>query len=306
VIPPWNFATTVEPQAGRGFRRWLGAPQASAASDAGADSGLRRQLGWAAPAGAAIAGLAAVAGWALAERPTAFGALVVGATLATAALLFRGFTTRVLERLDDELGERQTLRAALSATHKTKEEFRTLAYHDELTGLPNRSLLYDRVGVAITHARREATRVALLFLDLDDFKAVNDSFGHGFGDRLLVELAGRVRGSVRAGDTVARFGGDEFVVLLGAVSGAADAAQVATKVLEAVRAPFRLDGNEVTVAASVGMSLFPDDGASCDELLSQADAAMYRDKQDGARHDPAVASAEQEARGGDYETRGMN
>jgi len=227
--------------------------------------------------------LAAAAGGALADRPSANSALVLLVVVATAALLSRGFATQILARLDGEVDQRETLRTALLAARRTREELRILAYHDNLTGLPNRSLLHDRLGVAITHARRQATRLAVLFLDLDDFKAVNDAFGHGFGDRLLVELAGRIRASVRAGDTVARFGGDEFVVLLDEVGGTADAAHVAAKVLEALRAPFRLDEREVTVAASLGMSLFPDDGASGEELLRQADAAMYRDKQDGTR-----------------------
>jgi diguanylate cyclase (GGDEF)-like protein len=225
--------------------------------------------------------------------------------VATVALLLRGFATRILGRLEGEVREREALRTALLAARKRREELLTLAYHDNLTGLPNRSLLHDRLGVAITHARRQGTRLAVLFLDLDDFKTVNDSYGHALGDRLLVELAGRVRASVRAGDTVARFGGDEFVVLLDEVSGTADAAHVATKVLVALRAPFRLDGHEVTVAASVGMSLFPDDGVSGDELLRQADAAMYHDKQDEARRGLAAASAERAQGGENDETRGV-
>jgi diguanylate cyclase (GGDEF)-like protein len=230
--------------------------------------------------GVVIATLAAAAGAAFAGRPSLLGALALAAIVAAPALLLREFGARILGRLDGELGERETLRSALLDARKTREELRTLAYHDTLTGLPNRSLLQDRLAVAIAHARRQSTRLAVLFLDLDDFKAVNDSFGHDFGDRLLVEVAGRLRASVRAGDSVARFGGDEFVVLLDEVSEAQDAARVATKVLEALRAPYRLDGRLVRVVASVGMSVFPDDGASCGELLRQADAAMYRNKQD--------------------------
>jgi len=237
--------------------------------------------------------LAAAGGAAFADRPSAFGALVLVAIVATVALLLRELAVRVLGRLDGEVRERETLLTALVASRKSREELRTLAYHDNLTGLPNRSLLQDRLAVAIAHARRQATRLAVLFLDLDDFKRVNDSFGHGFGDRLLVELSCRVHASVRAGDTVARYGGDEFVVLLNEVSGPADAARVATKVLEALRPPFRLDGLQVTVAVSVGMSVFPDDGTSGDELLRQADGAMYRDKQDETRRVPAAAFPDQ-------------
>jgi len=301
----WHLPLSIEPLAAWAAGRWPAAARASAASDDGEDSALRRLLGWATPVGAAMATLAAAAGGALADRPSVLGALVLVAIVATAAVLFRRFATRILGRLEGEIGERETLRAALVAARRTREELRTLAYHDNLTGLPNRSLLHDRLGVAITHARRQGTRLAVLFLDLDDFKKMNDSYGHAFGDRLLVELAGRIRASVRAGDTVARFGGDEFVVLLDEVSGTADAAHVATKVLEALQTPFRLDGHEVTVAASVGMSLFPDDGVSGDELLRQADAAMYRDKQDEARCGLAAASAERALGGEDDETRGV-
>jgi diguanylate cyclase (GGDEF)-like protein len=227
--------------------------------------------------------LAAVGGAALRDRPTVFGALALIGAVAMVPLLFRGLATRILAVLNSE---RETLQAELDAARKTEEEFRDLAYHDDLTGLPNRSLLYDRLGLAITQSHRQASHLALLFLDLDDFKTVNDSFGHGSGDRVLVELAARVRGSVRAGDTVARFGGDEFIVLLDSVSGAEDAGRVAAKVLDAVRAPFRLDGHEVVVAASVGVSVYPGDGTSPDELVKSADAAMYRDKQREATPHP--------------------
>jgi diguanylate cyclase (GGDEF)-like protein len=280
----WQLPSSLEPAAMRLVGRWPAptpaAAPGTAASGDGGDSALRRRLGLATPVGVVIATLAAAAGAAFAGRPSLLGALALAAVVAAPALLLREFGARILGRLEGEIGERETLRSALLAARKTREELRTLAYHDTLTGLPNRSLLQDRLAVAIAHARRQATRLAVLFLDLDDFKAVNDSFGHDFGDRLLVEVAGRLRASVRAGDSVARFGGDEFVVLLDEVSEAQDAAHVATKVLEALRAPYRLDGRLVRVAASVGMSVFPDDGASCGELLRQADAAMYRNKQD--------------------------
>ena len=275
----WQLPPSLAPAALRLAGRPAAAPAVAASGDAG-DSALRRRLGLATPVGVVIATLAAAAGAAFAGRPTPLGALLLAAIVAVPALLLREFGARILGRLDGDVGERETLRSALVAASQTREELRTLAYHDTLTGLPNRSLLQDRLAIAIAHARRQANRLAVLFLDLDDFKAVNDSFGHAFGDRLLVEVAGRLRASVRSGDSVARFGGDEFVVLLDEVSEAQDAARVAKKVLEALRAPYRLDGRLVRVAASVGMSVFPDDGASCGELLRQADAAMYRNKQD--------------------------
>ncbi len=251
----------------------------SLADDRGADSALRRQLAWAAPAGVVLATLAIAGGAALRDRPTVFGALALVTTVALVRLLLRGFATRMLVHLDAAVAERETLVAELDASRTTREKLRNLAYHDELTGLPNRMLLYDRLGLAITQSFRQRSHLALLFLDLDDFKAVNDAFGHSSGDRVLTEVATRVRGSVRTGDTVARFGGDEFVVLLNDVTGAEDARCVAAKVLEAVGAPFGLGDHEVSITASLGVSVYPIDGTSPDELLKSADAAMYRQKQ---------------------------
>ena len=171
------------------------------------------------------------------DRPTVIVALVALTTVVAVSLLCQGLATRILAQLSAAVTERDGLKAELDAAHRTKEELRNLAYHDDLTGLPNRSLLHDRLGLAIAHADRQTSHVAVLFIDLDDFKAVNDSFGHAFGDRFLVELATRLRSCVRGGDTVARFGGDEFVVLLDSVTGADDAAHVASKVRWRRRGP---------------------------------------------------------------------
>jgi diguanylate cyclase (GGDEF)-like protein len=260
------------------FGRRSGMPAPSSAHDQGADFALRRQLGWAAPAFAASAALAAVAGAAFRDRATVFSGLAVIAAVTMLPLLFRGLAKQILVRLEAATTEREVFLAELASAHKTKEALHGLAYHDDLTGLPNRSLLYDRLGVAITHAKRRQSHLAVLFLDLDGFKSVNDSLGHGFGDRVLVELAVRVQDSVRAGDTVARFGGDEFIVLLDGVTGAQDAAYVAANVLDAVQAPYRLDGHEVSIAASVGVGVYPIDGTSPVELVGSADTAMYREK----------------------------
>ena len=282
------------------FGRRLGTLPASPTRDR--DAQLRRRLGWAAPVGAAFAALAAAAGAALGDRPTVFGALALLAIVAMLPLLLQGLATSILARLDAATTDRENLQAELDAAHEAKEAFRELAYHDDLTGLPTRTLLYDRLGLAITQSHRQASHLALLFLDLDDFKTVNDSFGHGSGDRLLLELATRVRGSVRAGDTVARFGGDEFVVLLDSVTGPEDAGRVAAKVLDAVQAPFRLDGHEVAIAASVGVSVYPRDGTSPDELVRSADAAMYRDKQ---RESAPLRRQGERPERGQSETRGV-
>ena len=154
------------------------------------------------------------------------------------------------------------------------------AYHDPLTGLANRALLRDRVRHALARQERRPDRVSLLFLDLDDFKTVNDSLGHEAGDRLLVLVAERLRNATRGCDTVARLGGDEFAVLLEATRDDADAVAVAERVLQALTAPIVLDGSEVAVGGSVGIARAGDeDGA--DELLRNADVAMYRAKQRG-------------------------
>ncbi|HYW08388.1 MAG TPA: EAL domain-containing protein, partial [Longimicrobium sp.] len=156
-----------------------------------------------------------------------------------------------------------------------------LAYHDALTGLPNRRLLLDRLGVMLARAGRDGEYVGVLFLDLDRFKVINDSLGHSAGDRLLQEAGSRIRAAVREGDTVARIGGDEFVLLLPGLTAPADVQRVAFKVTDAVRAPFVLDGDELFVTTSTGAAVAPDDGGDAETLLKHADIAMYRAKDAG-------------------------
>jgi diguanylate cyclase (GGDEF)-like protein/PAS domain S-box-containing protein len=155
------------------------------------------------------------------------------------------------------------------------------AHHDALTGLPNRALFEDRLGMAVAHAHRQARQLAVLFLDLDQFKIINDSLGHGLGDKLLQAVAERLQGAVREGDTVARQGGDEFILLLPWIAGAVDAAKVAQKVLETIRQPFRLEGHDLFVTTSIGVSLYPDDGDSVAALIKNSDSALYRAKERG-------------------------
>jgi diguanylate cyclase (GGDEF)-like protein len=202
----------------------------------------------------------------------------VVAVSVTVALQLRILGTQLLASLDDASTENELLQTALAALQAKEAKLQSLAYHDDLTGLPNRSLFYDRLGLAIRHSSREKSRLAVLFFDLDGFKAINDSFGHPFGDRVLVRLAERIRSSVRDEDTVARVGGDEFVVLLPQVTGAADAARVSRKILDALRAPFRLEGRDVAIDASVGVAVLPEDGVSADALVVAADREMYRAK----------------------------
>lgn len=204
---------------------------------------------------------------------------------------WRRLGARLLKNLAQALGERDGLQTALNAMQTQEQHFRGLAHHDELTGLPNQRLFDDRLGVALAHSSREKSRLAVLYLDLDGFKAVNDSLGHGLGDRVLMELADRIRGTVRGEDTVARLGGDEFAVLLPLVTGAADAGRVVHKLLEALQAPFRFEEAEVAISASVGVGLFPEDGESAEALVKSADAAMYRAKQGRPGRQPPADSA---------------
>ena len=155
------------------------------------------------------------------------------------------------------------------------------ANFDALTELPNRTLLMDRLRHAMALAQRQGNRVALMYIDLDRFKLVNDTLGHRAGDKLLQEAGRRLRDCVRESDTVARLGGDEFVIVLPDVSAARDAETVARKVLERLAASFELDGHDASVSASIGVTLCPDDGGDVDTLLQNADTAMYRAKERG-------------------------
>ena len=169
----------------------------------------------------------------------------------------------------------------ITAIKEAEERLRHLAYYDALTNLPNRVLFGDRLRLALDRAERSAAAVALLYLDLDDFKHVNDTLGHEEGDRLLQEMARRLPGCVRANDSIARLGGDEFIVVLEDIASPQQAARVAEKMLDAIAAPFHLSGIELRMSASIGISLSPLHGATYDELLKAADAAMYRAKREG-------------------------
>jgi diguanylate cyclase (GGDEF)-like protein len=155
------------------------------------------------------------------------------------------------------------------------------AMHDALTGLPNRALFYDRLGQALNRGGRQGTAVAVLFLDLDRFKLVNDSLGHNAGDTLLVAVAERLAGVLRAGDTAARFGGDEFVILCEDVSGERQAIAIAERIASELDAPFVIDSDEVFAHTSVGIALATEPGARPEALIRDADAAMYRAKERG-------------------------
>jgi diguanylate cyclase (GGDEF)-like protein/PAS domain S-box-containing protein len=170
-------------------------------------------------------------------------------------------------------------------TERKKNEARiqTLAYFDSLTGLPNRSLFLNRLQKALSQAERSKQTVAVLFLDLDNFKNINDTEGHGFGDRLLKEVARRLTGCIRAADTLARLGGDEFVVLL-ASSEKKMASSTALRIMESFRPPFEIEGRLTYASFSIGIALYPDDASNMKDLLRSADTAMYKAKAGGRQN----------------------
>jgi len=169
----------------------------------------------------------------------------------------------------------------ITARKHADEKIQFLAHHDALTGLANRVLGRNRFELACAYSDRGASKVALLYLDLDNFKTVNDSLGHTQGDRLLIEVAQRLRGAVRETDTICRQGGDEFLVVLTDLLDGESIDFLANKLLEQIAAPYRLDGMELSVSASCGVAIYPDDGADFDSLFIKADTAMYQAKESG-------------------------
>ncbi len=164
---------------------------------------------------------------------------------------------------------------------ETEERLLFLANYDSLTCLPNRALFRDRLRRAVARAQRAETQVALFFIDLDRFKTINDSLGHHAGDQLLRGVSKRLKQFARKGDTIARLGGDEFTVILDGINGSEDAVIVAEKILELMAPPFRLDGHEIVVTPSIGITLYPNDAGDMRDLLKNADTAMYQAKEQG-------------------------
>jgi diguanylate cyclase (GGDEF)-like protein/PAS domain S-box-containing protein len=188
--------------------------------------------------------------------------------------------TEVVSKLESEIKVRK----------RTEEQIKFLAYYDGLTNLPNRMLFMDRFEQALENARRDGGLLGILFLDLDNFKHINDTYGHSAGDLLLKEVAEKVAASLRKSDSViylgtegvaayfSRLGGDEFAVLLGRINKADDAALVARRIIEALSQPVVINGNEMSITASIGITLFPSNGEDAEVLLKNADAAMYQAK----------------------------
>jgi diguanylate cyclase (GGDEF)-like protein/PAS domain S-box-containing protein len=190
----------------------------------------------------------------------------------------------IVEMRDEKSGKVKEYVAVFSDISQRKrdeEQIRRQANYDALTGLPNRSLFFDRLNQAVISARREKWLLGLLFVDLDRFKAVNDTFGHVMGDEILQEVGERLQMCVRDSDTVARLGGDEFVVLVHDLAEVNDAAQIADKIIDQMSMPFSISGRNVSLGASVGITIYPEDTENAEEMMRNADMAMYRAKEGG-------------------------
>ena len=183
--------------------------------------------------------------------------------------------------MDDAHELAQALRQRRQELEEVNKELAHRAFHDALTGLPNRLMLRDRLSQAIVRAQRNGTVLAVLFIDLDRFKAINDTLGHRIGDGVLHSVARRIESQLRKSDTVAREGGDEFLVLLEEVGSAQNAARVAAKLLHSLGQPHDIEGHSLHCSGSIGVAMYPDDGQSADELIKHADAAMFDSKGEG-------------------------
>jgi diguanylate cyclase (GGDEF)-like protein len=188
--------------------------------------------------------------------------------------------------LEDQIRDRSMVDLQFAAAEEQGLSARHAALHDALTGLPNRALFNDRLEIGLAHARRHDWTLAVMFVDLDDFKIINDTHGHDAGDGVLQAIAQRLKESTRGEDTVSRHGGDEFLYLLTGIRDAVNIAKIAEKIVQAVQAPcdIRLRNSTISarVKASIGISTFPKDGTTAEELIDSADAAMYRAKQAGS------------------------
>jgi diguanylate cyclase (GGDEF)-like protein/PAS domain S-box-containing protein len=207
-----------------------------------------------------------------------------GPTLTRAQLTPRDGARMPIEKVSTPLsGARGDVIVFRDITERVQREkdLRTLAYRDTLTNLPNRLSLLELLDLELAHARRNQGSLAVLFIDLDEFKAVNDTFGHAAGDELLRATAARLRVNLRETDTIARLGGDEFAVVLPGAASARDIELVAEKLLDALEEPVPFEGHALRARASIGLAMFPEDGSDADALLRRSDEAMYRAKQHG-------------------------
>jgi diguanylate cyclase (GGDEF)-like protein len=206
---------------------------------------------------------------------------------------------------NDELGQlarsfkdmQTQINAHLSELYESQRDVDHLARHDALTGLGNRLMLYDRLEHAIAGSQRTGRRIALIFIDLDSFKAINDTLGHTVGDEVLKAVSNRLKKMVREIDTVARLGGDEFVILIDSIENPRQVEPIAQKIIDGFRLPLKIESQEIPMGASIGISIYPEDGDNASDLLDKADLAMYRAKKSGGgtfRFSTSVAADENE------------
>ena len=186
---------------------------------------------------------------------------------------------QVSRALEKEVKERRLMEQELAKVIDQQKETLHASLHDALTGLPNRVLFNDRLQHAMEQAKRHGWTLAVMFLDLDKFKTINDSYGHAAGDAVLLTVANRLRETARNDDTISRHGGDEFLYLLMEINEDRDAATVAKKIIKAVQVPCDVSVGELKVHTSIGISIYPKDGTTVEALIMSADAAMYRAKQ---------------------------
>lgn len=190
--------------------------------------------------------------------------------------------TTVNQALVEEVRERQVLEHELIAAKQQEEAARHAAFHDALTSLPNRVLFNDRLEHGLAQAKRHGWTLAVMFIDLDDFKNINDTYGHSVGDKVLQTIASRLKNMTREDDTVSRHGGDEFLYLLLEINNEEDATMIAKKIIRTLNEPCEVVANSVAISPSIrpsiGISLFPQDGTTADVLVRNADKAMYRAK----------------------------
>jgi diguanylate cyclase (GGDEF)-like protein len=200
--------------------------------------------------------------------------------------VFQHETLKSIQEVSNALTEANE-QLELKVQQRTKElsdanqHLRFLATHDHLTGLPNRVLFFDRLEQTIKKARRQKQRFALFFIDLDDFKRINDSFGHAIGDRVLQTVANFLNDTIRDSDTVARLSGDEFTIILDNVQNRSNVELIAQKTLQAVSQPIHISQEKIVMTICIGISLFPDDSEDAETLFRRADAAMYQVKKEG-------------------------
>jgi diguanylate cyclase (GGDEF)-like protein len=215
-------------------------------------------------------------GFAISSLPDAIGLAIFsfnGVLISVIAELYRRARTKAANYAAE---------LTLRDSRKREEEIiNQMAYHDSLTGLPNRQLFSDRLGIALAHAQRNQNKVVVAMIDLDNFKKINDTLGHIGGDLFLKATAERLDAEMRKGDTVARFGGDEFLLILPDLKVIEDAIQVAQKIVDRFRKPFLIDTHQLVVTTSIGIAVYPNDGIEEGILLKNADIAMFQAKQAG-------------------------